>query len=1027
MERSIFQFILAYSKREQIILMLITLMSFPFLYFSLDLPKIIINEAIIGGEQVRDLFGYSLDQLPYLFVLCGIFLLLVLCNGGFKYFINVYRGQMAEQMLRRIRYTLFSRVLRFPLPHFSKLSQGEIVSIITAEAEPLGGFFGEAFSLPLYQGGILITILGFIALQDPYMGIAAIVLYPLQMWMIPKLQKHVNQLAKQRIMNVRKISEHISETVDGIHEVHANDTSQYELSGISNLLGLNFNIRLQIYRRKFFIKFLNNFIAQITPFFFYSIGGYLVIKGDLSFGALVATLAAYKDLAAPWKELLGWYQRKEDTRIKYDQLVERFHPEGMIDETLQTSDPDGFPDIAEKPISIANLGWQDEGGIKAIDGVSLHISPGEKILIIAGGGSGKEHFARMLARILSPTTGNIQLDGDNIARFPESVTGRQIAYANSEAFMFNGTIAQNLLYGLNHRPSKSSDAQSDETKAIEIDIKTALQAGNSGYYRHADWTNYSTAQLTGPDQLSERIIHILHTVGLDGDVYAMGLQSRIDPAINGELSTAILKVRAQLGETLKQPGISQLIEPFDETSYNENSTVAENLLFGTPVGEQLATANLAENTYVLDVLRQHDLLTKFAEMGVLAAKAMDDLFSDLPPGHEFFERYGFINSDDLPEYSAILMRVERSGLSEISETDYNKLVALPFNLAVARHRLGIITEDIQNKILQARKTFRNDLPDNLKDAIEFFNISRYNATATIQDNILFGHLSYNQKEAKERIGVLIREAVDELGLYEDLMIAGLELSVGIGGRRLALAQRQKVSLARCLLKRPDLLIMDEIFSALEADEKKRIISRVLAEITGTTVVYIDSDDSLTSLFTRKLFIKQGRLTEADVDPDKLAPMDKPAEVVENLAEEVLLLRKIPMLSSFDTSTLKLLAFTSKRLSFEVGEDVFQQGEKGDTAYIVIDGQAEILVDTDDGPAYIRNVEANEIFGEIALLGDVPRTATVRVKKKMTTLELSKQQFFALMEQDTRVVIDLLKQSSARLEQTTALLAAQKNG
>jgi hypothetical protein len=65
--------------------------------------------------------------------------------------------------------------------------------------------------------------------------------------------------------------------------------------------------RVDIYKRKFFVKFLNNFLAQVTPFFFYSVGGYFVIQGELTLGALVAVLGAYKDILDPWKELLQWY------------------------------------------------------------------------------------------------------------------------------------------------------------------------------------------------------------------------------------------------------------------------------------------------------------------------------------------------------------------------------------------------------------------------------------------------------------------------------------------------------------------------------------------------------------------------------------------------------------------------------------------------------------------------------------------------------------------------------------------------
>ena len=92
------------------------------------------------------------------------------------------------------------------------------------------------------------------------------------------------------------------------------------------MLGTIYDIRFESYQRKFFVKFLNNFLGQLTPFFFLSIGGYLVIRGELSFGALVAVLIAQKELASPWNELLVFYQSFQDSRIKYEQIVEQFQP-----------------------------------------------------------------------------------------------------------------------------------------------------------------------------------------------------------------------------------------------------------------------------------------------------------------------------------------------------------------------------------------------------------------------------------------------------------------------------------------------------------------------------------------------------------------------------------------------------------------------------------------------------------------------------------------------------------------------------
>ena len=187
MSCNIFRYILRHSLRQQAVILTLTAVSLPFLYVTLELPKRIINDAL-AGDAVRTVFGYRFTQVEYLFLLCGVFLCLVLVNGGFKYVINVYQGIVAERMLRRLRYDLYSRILRFPLPHFRRISSGEIVTMITAEVEAIGGFMGDAFALPAFQGGTLLTILAFMFAQDPIMGLAAISLYPIQMYVIPKLQ-----------------------------------------------------------------------------------------------------------------------------------------------------------------------------------------------------------------------------------------------------------------------------------------------------------------------------------------------------------------------------------------------------------------------------------------------------------------------------------------------------------------------------------------------------------------------------------------------------------------------------------------------------------------------------------------------------------------------------------------------------------------------------------------------------------------------------------------------------------------------
>ena len=115
----------------------------------------------------------------------------------------------------------------------------------------------------------------------------------------------------------------------------------------------------------------------------------------------------------------------------------------------------------------------------------------------------------------------------------------------------------------------------------------------------------------------------------------------------------------------------------------------------------------------------------------------------------------------------------------------------------------------------------------------------------------------------------------------------------------------------------------------------------------------------------------------------------------SINEEVELLRQIPLFAKIEPSKLKLLAFTSERLTFHSGEELFHQGDDGDSAYIVIGGQADVVLTTETGDIVVNTVKRNNIVGEIAILCDVPRTASVVATEQLEVLKISKDLFFRM--------------------------------
>ncbi len=135
----------------------------------------------------------------------------------------------------------------------------------------------------------------------------------------------------------------------------------------------------------------------------------------------------------------------------------------------------------------------------------------------------------------------------------------------------------------------------------------------------------------------------------------------------------------------------------------------------------------------------------------------------------------------------------------------------------------------------------------------------------------------------------------------------------------------------------------------------------------------------------------------------------------SLAEETRLLQKIPMFANLEESHLKLIAFTSERVQYNAGDVLFNEGDTGDCAYIVISGKIDILIASGNKNIVVATLHANDMLGEIALLCDVPRTATARSSENAEALVLEKELFFNVLKEFPDISIEIMRTLALRIE------------
>ena len=831
MERSFFKFVWRYSRREQLTILALTILSFPLVYISLEIPKRIINEAIDGTDFPRVILGFEFEQVPYLLLLCGFFLFMVMLINIIKWFLNLTIGMTGERMLRRLRFMLFEHVMRFPMRRFRTTKPGELIQSILGEIEPLGGFIGEVIATPAFQGGLLVVYCLFIFIQDFWLGLAAISLYPFQAWLIPRLQARVIKLNKERALNTRVLADTIAESVARIADIQTNDTARWHMAQVSGRLFQNTMIRMALFRRKFTIKFINNFLNQLTPFFFYAVGGYFVIRGRLDFGSLVAVLAAYKDLAAPWKAVLNYVQRWADFNGRYGFVTEAF----LGDDVYPAGRVYGSGG-AEAPLSgdLVFNGVESGSRSSELSVENLDVAPGNSVAVIGGESGANEFMMRMAAGLEEPASGRVAIGGQALIDASLGQIGATLAYLDGDPGLVNRSIRDNLLYGLfRNVPELGNDTSSDWGDARKMKTEAGL-TGNISADPDGDWVDYDAAGLEDGEALNRRLSTLTEEAGLADDLFAGALASRIPRDDAPRWTIHIRDVRQQLSEMLEGEDLSDVIEAWDIEQFNGNASLIENILFAMPVEPGSDSCPVEEDPRVRKILESIGAETDLAEVGWKIAGEFADLVSTVGTdsavldGFAAYPRVDILAAGELVSAHQAVMVAD--GIGAISRSDRGILVGLAARFVPTRDRIDVLNDDLVKRLLAQRHEALAQISGN-PDFIRF-DQDQFNPSQTIAENVLDGKRRFDRRSAWKGLELRIEQAIAAAGLRDDLVALGLAAPAGPGGGNLPMLARRRVALVRAILKRPRLIILNGVWIGLGGQDQamRELIRRELPDV-----------------------------------------------------------------------------------------------------------------------------------------------------------------------------------------------------
>lgn len=301
MPSTILGFVLRSSGRHQAALAVLSILVFLLSAAPLELQRRVVNVLVDRGAFETVLW------------LAATYVGVVLSEQSLKLCLNVYRGWVAEDSVRRLR-SLVGEYADRATRDVTGEEAGVEISMVLEEAEPIGGFTGVSLSEPLLQGGVLASVIVYMFYLDWRLALLGLAFFVPQVVFVPLLQRAINRRAQSRILVKRGISGGL---VSRISDGRGGPGGRIGWGWTQDPIARVFTLNMGIYKIKFTMNLLMNMMHHLAVASALCFGGWQVLQGKIEVGTVVAVVAGLGKLNDPWGDIVNWARELAVIGVKY--------------------------------------------------------------------------------------------------------------------------------------------------------------------------------------------------------------------------------------------------------------------------------------------------------------------------------------------------------------------------------------------------------------------------------------------------------------------------------------------------------------------------------------------------------------------------------------------------------------------------------------------------------------------------------------------------------------------------------------
>ncbi len=433
--------------------------------------------ALAGPALVRTGLdrGVVARSTGALWATVALFAVVVLADWAVVWAQQRYTGRTAERLLFALRIRIFAHLQRLGIDYYEREMAGRIMTRMTTDVESLSTLLQNGLINAVVSVLTLVGVALVLLVMNPALSLATCtVLVPLvaaTIW-FRRMSNRAYGMARERIATVNA---NLQESVSGVRVAQAYGRQDRNITDFRQVSRGHLDARMRAQRLVAtyfpFVEMLSEVAAAVVL----GVGAGMVGGGGLSSGELIAFLLYLNLLFAPIQQLSQVFDTYQQAKASVSQIDLLLATPPSVVEAGEPVDPGRLRgSIRFEGVRFCYPGVAEE----ALAGVDLDIAPGESVALVGETGAGKSTVLKLLARFYDPTGGRVLVDGHPLRDLDLGAFRRQLGYVPQEAFLFSGTVRDNIAYG---RP----DATDAEVEAAARAVGAhPFIAGLPGGYLH---------------------------------------------------------------------------------------------------------------------------------------------------------------------------------------------------------------------------------------------------------------------------------------------------------------------------------------------------------------------------------------------------------------------------------------------------------------------------------------------------------------------------------------------------------------